>query len=235
MAPEIRVLALRSPQIVVDALAAEFERRAGYRIRQLLGHADMPIHVRQRIDAGENFDMAFLVPALLDELERAGRIVGETRAPFLRVPIGVAVRSGAPRPDVGSVDAFRRALLGARSVAYLRAGTSGPYLDELFERLGIAAEVRAKATRPETDTVGDLVARGEAELGITASATLIATGGVDVVGLLPPEIQSYVDFEGAVGANAAAPDIARQLVALVTGPEAVNTIRSKGTEPWRND
>jgi molybdate transport system substrate-binding protein len=94
------------------------------------------------------------------------------------------------------VEAFKRTLLDAKSIAYLKAGTSGPYLDGLFERFGIAVELHAKARRPETDTVGDLVAQGKAELGVTAIATLMATRGVDVVGPLPPEIQSYVDFAG---------------------------------------
>lgn len=232
MPAEIKVLALQSPQLILNELAAEFERRTGYRITQLLHHTDMLPHVRQRIDAGAVFDAAFLVPALLDQLASEGKIVGDTRTRFLRVPIGVAVRAGASRPDISSVDAFKRTLLAARSLAYLRAGTSGPYLDGLFERWGIAAAVQAKAARPDTDTVGDLVAQGAAEIGVTAIATLLATPGVDVVGPLPTEIQSYVDFAGAVGANAMVPDIARQLLAFVTGPAAIPVIKAKGMEPW---
>ena len=102
----------------------------------------------------------------------------------------------------------------------------------LFEHLGIGAELQSKAKRPETDTVGDLVAQGEAEIGVTAIATLIATRGVDVVGPLPPEIQSYVFFAGAVSANAVVPDIARDLIKFLTGPTAISVIRSKGMEPW---
>jgi len=130
------------------------------------------------------------------------------------------------------VAAFTRTLLNARSIAYLKAGTSGPYLDGLFERFGITAEMQAKATRPETDTVGDLVAHGDAEIGVTAIATLLATRGVDVVGPLPPEIQSYVDFAGAVSASAVVPDMARELITFLTGPAALPVIRAKGMEPW---
>jgi molybdate transport system substrate-binding protein len=232
MPAEIKVLALQSPQIIINELAAEFEQRTGYRITQLLRHTDMPPHAKQRTDAGEVFDAAFVIPALLDQLATEGKIVDDTRRSFLRVPIGVAVRAGASRPDISSVEAFKRALLDARSIAYLRAGTSGLYLDGLFERFGIAAELQSKARRPETDTVGDLVAQGEAEIGVTAIATLIATRGVDVVGPLPPEIQSYVDFAGAVSTNAVVPDVARELIELVTGPTAIPVIRSKGMEPW---
>jgi len=232
MPAEIRVFALQSPQIIINELAAEFEQRTGHRVTQLLGPADLPVHVKPRIDAGEVFDAAFLEAALLDQVAREGKVLGETRANFLCVPIGVAVRAGAPKPDISSVDAFKRTLLDARSIAYLRAGVSGPYLDGLFERFGIAAELRAKAKRPDTDTVGELVAQGEAEVGVTAIATLIATRGLDIVGPLPPEIQSYVCFAGAVSANASVPEIPGELIRFVTGPVAVPTIRAKGMEPW---
>src|SRR2546423_3031567 len=158
MPTEIKVLALQSPQIIINELAAAFERRTGYRITQLLRHTDMPPHVKRRTDAGEVFDAAFLIPALFDQLAKEGKSIDDTRTNFLRVPIGVAVCAGASKPDISSVEAFKRTLLDARAIAYLRAGTSGLYLDGLFERFGIAAELRSKARRPEIDKVGDLVA-----------------------------------------------------------------------------
>jgi molybdate transport system substrate-binding protein len=232
MPAEIRIFALQSPQIIINELTPQFEGRTGYRVTQLLRHSDLPIHVRPRIDAGEPFDAAFLTPPMLHELAGEGKVHADTQTGFLRVPIGVAVRAGAPRPDICSADAFKRTVLGARSLAYLKAGTSGLYLDGLFERWGIAAEVQAKALRPETDTVGELVARGEAELGVTAIATLMATPGLEVVGRIPAEIQSYVVFAGAVSTNASEPEVARELVAFVTGPAALPVIRAKGMEPW---
>jgi molybdate transport system substrate-binding protein len=230
--PEIKVLALQSPQIIINELAADFERRTGYKIVQLLRLTDMPIHIKQKTDAGEVFDAAFVVPAVLDQLEKEGKIIGNSRTNFLRVPIGVAVRTGSAKPDINSVEALKRALLEAKSIAYLRAGTSGPYLQGLFERFGIAAEMQSKAKRTETDTVGELVAQGEAEIGVTAIATLIATPGVEIVGPLPPEIQSYVFFAGAVSTNTGVPDVARDLIKFLTGPTAIPVIRSKGMEAW---
>ena len=150
----------------------------------------------------------------------------------MRVPIGVAVRAGAPKPDIGSVEAFKRTLLGAQSIAHLKAGTGGRFLERLFESFGIAEELRLKTKRTETDTVGELVAQGEAEIGVTAIATLIATPGIEIVGPLPPEIGCYVAFEGAVSTTAVAADIAKDLIRFVTGPGAAATIRSKGMEPW---
>jgi molybdate transport system substrate-binding protein len=228
----IKVLALQSPQIILNALAAEFERRTGFGITHLLRPEDMPLHIKPKLDAGATFDAAFVLPAALDQLERDGRIVKDTRARFLRVPIGVAVRAGAPRPDIGSVAAFKQTLVAAKSIAYLRAGISGPYLERLFETFGIAELLRLKSKRTETDTVGELVAHGEAEIGVTAIATLIATPGLEIVGPLPSEIQSYVVFEAALSSTAGVPDAARDLIRFATGPDAAATIRAKGMEPW---
>ena len=232
MTKEIRVLALQSPQIIINALADDFERQMGYRIRHLLGHADMPIHARQKIDAGEAFDAAFVLPAFFDQLVKEGRLVGATRRNFLRVPIGMAVKAGARKPDINTVEAFKRAVLDAKSIVYLKAGISGPHLDSLFDRFGISAQVQSKAKRPESDICGELVARGDAELAVTAIATLMATPGLDVVGPIPREIQAYVSFAGAVSADAAVPDIAKQLIEFLTGPKAVPVIQSKGMELW---
>jgi molybdate transport system substrate-binding protein len=192
----------------------------------------MPVHIRQKIDSGIAFDAAFVVPAVMDQLMREGRVTTDSRTKFLRVPIGVAVRAGAAKPDLGSVEAFKRAVMSVKSIAYLKAGTSGPYLDGLFERLGITEEIRAKAKRTETDTVGELVAAGEAEIGVTAIATLMATAGLDIIGPLPLEIQSYVDFEGAVSTSTSVPTIAKELIEFVTGPTAIPVIKSRGMEPW---
>ena len=194
---KIEVLALQSPQIVINALTTEFERRTGYGITHLLQPGDMPAHIKRKLDAGACFDAAFVVPTVMDQLISAGKVVPDTRTNFLRVPIGVAVRSGATKPDISSVDALKRTLHRAKSVAYLRAGISGPYLDTLFEIWGMTEELRPKSKRTETDTVGELVAKGDAEIGVTAIATLIATPGIEIIGPIPKEIQSYVSFQGA--------------------------------------
>ena len=199
----------------------------------MLHPGDMPLHIKQKLDAGERFDTAFVVPTVMDQLITAGNVAPDTRTNFLRVPIGVAVRSGAAKPDISSVEALKRTLRGAKSIAYLKAGISGPYLDRLFEKWGMAEELQPKSKRTETDTVGELVAQGYAEIGVTAIATLIATRGIEIVGPIPNEIQSYVFFEGAVSTNTVLPDVAGELVRFVTGPNAVPIIKSKGMEPWQ--
>lgn len=231
-AAEIKVLALQSPQIVMAAVGAEFERKTGHTLTQLLRRTDMPPDANRRIDSGEAFDVAFVLPAMMDRLIAQGKIVADTRTHFLRIGIGVAVRAGAVKPDISSVDALVRTLLKAKTIAYLQGGASGPYLAAMIERLGISRELQPKTLRPEMDIVGDLVARGEADIGMTAISTLLATPGIDVVGPLPQEIQSYVYFEGGVATNASAPDAARALLKFLTGGSAVRVIESKGMEPW---
>lgn len=229
---EIKLLALQSPQIIINSLADEFKQISGYRIKQLLDPADLPLHIKQKLNAGLSFDATFVAPFVMDELIKEGRVSADSRTKFLRVPIGVAVRAGAARPDISSVDAFKNAMINAKSLAFLKAGMSGPHLDGLFERFGITDEIRVKAVRTETDTVGELVAAGEVEIGVTAIATLMATPGLDIVGRIPSKIQSYVDFEGAVSTNTLLPSVAKDLIEFVTGPKAIPVIRSKGMEPW---
>jgi molybdate transport system substrate-binding protein len=140
------------------------------------------------------------------------------------------VRAGARKPDISSVDAFKHAVLNAKSIAYLRVG-SGIYVHGLLERLGIADAVSSKITRPESDIVSQLVAKGQVELGIVVITQILTTPGVDLVGPLPPEIQSYVVFTGVVATNSSAPDAAMELMKFLTGPTAIPVVRALGMEP----
>lgn len=168
--------------------------------------------------------------APVDEWIKDGKIIAETRTDIARSGIGVEVRAGARKPDISSVEAFKRALLDAKSIAYLRVG-SGIYVDGLLKRLGIAEAIKSKVTRPESDIVSELVAKGEVELGIVVITQILTTPGVDLVGPLPPEIQSHVVFTAGVGANSKVPDAAKQLIKFLTGPAAIPVIRTQGMEP----
>jgi len=231
-AAEIKVLAMQSAQIVMRDLAGDFEHRTGQKVVQLSRTTELPAAIKARIDAGESFDAACLTTSVLDQLIKEGRLVAGTRTNFLRVPIGVAVRSGAPKPDISSVEAFKRTLLKAKSIAYLKGGSSGPYLEALFNSWEIGPELQKKAKRPDTDIVGELVARGDAEIGVTAISTMKATKGVDVLGPIPSAIQSPVLVACAVGTRATAPDAARKLIKFLSGPAAIPVIKAKGMQPW---
>ena len=225
---ELRVLGTQSMLLVWSEVASVFQQQTGHKV-VMTPH--IAAAAKQLIDAGEPFDVVILSPAVVDELIRENKVDATTRVDIMRASIGVAVRAGAPKPDIGSVAAFRSALLSASSIAYLKTGVSGVYLAELMARLGIADQLRGKTKRPEEDIVGPMVARGEAEIGITAISTLLATPGLSVVGPIPAEIQNYVIFTGGVSTRTASPAGARALLTFLTGPAAVPAIRKKGLQP----
>ena len=156
-----------------------------------------------------------------------GKVIVDTRTKLARSGYGVAVRSGAPKPDVSTTDAFKRVLLNAKSIGYLPT----PGVPELLERLGIADAIKSKITIPKTDIVNELVAKGELEIGVISITQTVTTPGIDLAGPLPPEIQVYTAFEGAVSVNSKAPDAARALLKFLTGPTAIPVIKSQDMEP----
>ena len=216
------------PQVLAE-VGPQFERETRHR---LIVTSDLPPAFLRRAVAGEPFDILISGSVPVDEWIRDGRLVAATRTGIARSGIGVEVRAGARKPDISSVDAFKRALLEARSIAYLQVG-SGIYLAGLFERLGIAGTIAPKVTRPEADIVSELVAKGEIELGMTVITQILTTPGVDLVGPLPPEIQSYVSFVAAVARQANSPAAAKSLIEFLSSPAALAVIRSQGMEPVR--
>ena len=223
---EVRVWTTRAIATVLAEVGPEFERASGVRLRIV---SDLPPAFARRAAAGEPFDLLISGSATVDEWIRSGRVIAATRTDVARSGIGVAVQSGAPKPALGSVDAFRRALLDAASVAYLRVG-SGLYLDSLFARLGLTESIGVKARRPVGDSVAVLVARGEVELGLVVLTQILTTPGVEFAGPLPPEIQGYVTFTAAVSADARMPDVAGRLIAFLRGPGAARVILAQGME-----
>ena len=160
----------------------------------------------------------------------AGRIIAGSRVDLVRTGIGVAVKAGAPRPDIGSADALVRALLQARSVGY-SASASGVYLEGLFRRLGVTEQLAPKLKRAQGEPVGQLVARGEVEIGFQQVSELLPVPGIDYVGPLPPEIQETTVFSAGIPATASQPDAARALIDYLKSPAAAATIRTCGMEP----
>jgi molybdate transport system substrate-binding protein len=227
-ADELKLLVPRAIATVLGAVGAEFEQQSGYRLAVT---SDIGAGLIRRINSGEPFDVFAGTPPQIAGLIKDGKVLADTRTNLVRSGIGVEVRAGAPKPDISSVDAFKRALLEAKSIAYLKEGASGLYLAGLLDRLGIADAIKAKVTRPDADIVSALVAKGEIEIGMVVMTQILTTPGVELVGPLPAEIQSYVSFVGGVGTNSHAPDVARALIRFLTGPVAAPIIKSQGMEP----
>ena len=196
---ELRVWTARAIATVLAEIGPEFEQTTGYR---LVVTSDLPDAFVRRAAAGEPFDLLISSSVTVDEWIKNGRVAPQTRTDIARSGIGVEVRAGAPKPDISSVDAFKRALLAAKSIAYLRAG-SGIYMASLVERLGIAEAIAGKVTRPESDIVSELVAKGDVELGIVVITQILTTPGVELVGPLPADIQSHVTFAAGVNTRSA--------------------------------
>jgi molybdate transport system substrate-binding protein len=227
-AAEIKVLGARVVQTLWNEIGPEFERTTGHKVKIIV---DLGPAFKRQIDAGETFDVVISSPALIDELIKGGKVIAGTRTNFARFGLGVEVRAGAPKPDISSVEAFKRALLNAKSIAYLKEAVSGIYLAGLLQRLGIAEAIKPKLTLPESDIVSELVAKGEVELGMVIISQILTTPGVELVGPLPPELQSYMVFTCGVSANSKAPDAAMALIKFLTGPTAIPVMKSQGMEP----
>lgn len=182
----------------------------------------------ERINAGERGDVVVAISWAINELIDRDIIMGRTRTPIARARLGLGVRAGAPKPDIATVDAFRQALLAAPSVVYSRAGASGIYFEQLIDQLGIGDEVRAKSVVIPAGLTGEPVARGEAELAVQQISELMSVPGIDVVGPVPPEVQTSTDFEAAIFTEAANPTGARRFINALTSPEARRAYEATG-------
>jgi molybdate transport system substrate-binding protein len=227
-ASDLNLYVPRAVATVLDTVGAQFERETDYK---LVVTSDVGAGLIRRISAGAAFDVFAGTPAQIDGLIKDGKIIADTRTNLVRSGIGVEVRAGAAKPDIGSVEAFKNTLLNAQSIAYLKEGASGLYLAGLLDRLGIADAIKAKVQRPDTDIVSELVAKGEVEIGMVVMTQILTTPGVQLVGPLPSEIQSYITFAGAVSSTSSAPDVGRALLKFLTGPVAIPVIKSQGMEP----
>jgi len=211
----------------------EFERSSGNRIVTAYGASmgNEPDSIPSRLDRGEPVDVVILAVSALEELIKRGKVVAGSRVDLVRSSIGMAVRAGAPKPDISTVEALKRTLLQAKSIAY-SASASGVYLShDLFPRLGIAAEIQPKCQRIASGPVGAAVARGDAEIGFQQISELLPVPGIDYVGPLPPGAQKVTVFSAGIAVGAEHPDAARALIQFLASPAAVPAIKKSGLEP----
>ena len=231
-AQEIHVLSSGGVAAAYVDLVPAIERATGQKIvtgttSTGVGQESIPNRLRR----GDRADVLFLPDASLRDLIKEGLIVADSRVPIASSGIGMAVRAGMPKPDITTLEGLRRALLQAKSIAY-SAQVSGLYLaNELFPRLGIAAELKPKSILVERERVGAVVARGDAEIGFQQISELLPIKGIDYVGPLPAEVQRITLFSGGVATAAKNPDGARALIAFFRTPEAVKLLRKYQLTP----
>jgi molybdate transport system substrate-binding protein len=230
-AAEIKVLTAGAFKQVVLALVPDFEKQTGHKVtveNETVGA------LTKRIEGGEGFDLAVLTPGAVDNLAGKGKFAAGSRTNLARVGVGVVVKDGTPKPDISSVDAFKKSLLAAKSVAYIdpaAGGSSGIYVSGLLDKLGIGAEVKAKAKLIHGGAVAEHIAKGEAEIGIHQISEILPVKGIVLVGPLPAEIQNYTVYAAGLGANAKEADAAKALLKALSGPAAAEVLKAKGMEP----
>jgi molybdate transport system substrate-binding protein len=218
-------------------LGPAFERATGHRLVTTRGPSlgDSPEAIPNRLARGESADVVILDDSSAVDFVRRGLVQADSKVELARSEIGMVVKAGAAKPDIGCVDAFRNALLAAKSIAYSDS-SSGTYLvTTLFGKLGVAEQVAGKSRKvrgpPSGEPVAAVVARGESEIGFQQVAELLHVPGVDFVGKIPAELQPKVFFSGAVTVMARQPEAARALVRFLASPESAATIAKTGLSP----
>jgi molybdate transport system substrate-binding protein len=230
-AADIKVLTAGAYKQVVLALQPDFEKQTGHKLIVDNGTTGQLV---KRIEGGEAFDVVVAPPGTIDDLSQKGRVVAGSRALLARVGIGVVVKEGAPKPDISTVEAFKKALLDAKSVAYIdpaSGGSSGIYLAGLFEKMGIANDLKPKAKLINGGYVAEHIAKGEAEIGIHQISEIVPVKGVTLVGPLPEAIQNYTVYAAGLGAAAQAKEPAAALIKVLSGPAAASVLKSRGMAP----
>jgi molybdate transport system substrate-binding protein len=231
-ADEIRVMTNGALAAAHLGLAPRFERATGHRIvteatTTGVGSESIP----SRVMRGDAVDVVLLTDGLIEKLIEAGKLRPGSRRDLARSGVGMAVQAGARGPDISSVDALKRTLLQAASIAY-SAGSSGVYVsNELFPRLGIAEEMKAKSRRFEGEPIGNVVARGDAELGFQQISELLPIAGIEYVGPLPADVQRMTLFSAGIGSQARSPDAARAYIDYLSSPEARRVMEKLGLQP----
>lgn len=226
-AAELKIFGSRVTRMVVGDVGPGFEQATGNKLTVV---TDVAAVMKRRIEQGEPFDLAVLVDFQADELIREGRLVPGSRADVMKAGIGLAVKRGALKPDISTVAAFRQTLLDAKSITYLKEGASTRHLVKVLAQLGIADALKSRTIMPATESVSEMVAAGEAEIGIIVIPNILSVPGAELVGPLPEEIQSWITFTAAVSAQSGNQSAAREVIKLMQSPAGVQSIKKNGME-----
>jgi molybdate transport system substrate-binding protein len=222
LAAEITVLSTNALKTVIEDLAPKFEQSSENKLAITWGTA---AGLKAQIEKGAAFDVAVITEAGADDLIKQGKLV--SRLVLARSGIAVAIKKGAPKPDLRSADDFKKMVLSAKSIAWVEQGASGIYLKGVFERLGLTGEIKGKLV--PVKAAGEAVANGEAEIGFTQVSEVLPYAGAEVGGMLPADIQSFTIF--AIGIHSKESKATEALVKFLTTPEAAVVIKAKGLEP----
>ena len=229
-AAEIKLLCASALHPVIDALIPDFEKSSGHKVMVAYGTAGA---VADRVQNGEATDLVISSVPMIDRLQTQGKVAAADRVIIAKVGVGAFVRRGAAKPDISSADAFKRAMLAARSIAYpdpAGGGASGIYVASLLERLGIAAEMKPKTKLSTLGTLYASVASGDVEIGFNQVSEILAQPTVELAAPLPAEIQNYTQFLPGIVTGSSQADPARALLTFLYSPAAKTVLKTKGFE-----
>jgi molybdate transport system substrate-binding protein len=232
-AAEVKVMISGGLTAAYKALVPEFEKATGNTVVTAYGPSmgTTTNAIPVRLERGEPVDVLILVGYALDDLIKKGKATADSKVELVRSPIGIAVKAGAPKPDISSVDALTRSLKAAKTVAYSDSA-SGVYVStELFARLGIADEMKGKARMIPATPVGEIVAHGDAEIGFQQISELKPVEGIDIVGPLPAEVQKITVFSAGVSSTSKEPDAAKALIKFLSSAQAAPVLVKSGLDP----
>ena len=230
-ASDVRLLTTGAYKQVALALIPQYEAASGNKV---LVESDTAGGIIRKIEAGAPFDLVVLTTQAVGDLVTEGKLASDSSTDLAKVGVGVAVKSGAPHPDVGTVEAFKHMLLKAKSIAYIdpkAGGSSGIYVSGLIERMGLTKKLRRRTVLVNGGLVADKVASGQAEIGLQQISELSGYPGVDLVAPLPKEIQSFTVYGAGINLKAAEPEAAKALLAVLSGPAAASLLQARGMQP----
>jgi molybdate transport system substrate-binding protein len=227
-AAEIKVLSTQATEQSYRELVPQFEKASGNKVTTIFTGT---LDADKRLAAGERYDLLIMSSPSIDEHMKDGKLVKASRVDLAKSGVAVAVRRGAPKPDISSADALKKTLLAAKSIGY-STGPSGNIVMALFQRLGVADSIKPKLKQTATGVfVGSILASGEVEIGFQQVSELSQFPGIDYVGPLPAEIQQYTTFSSGIVAGSGETDAAKALVKFLTSPAAAAVFRKRGIEP----
>lgn len=224
----LKLLSSMATRELLSELLREYQRSSGHSV---ISEAAGGVDVAKRVRAGEAVDVVILSSAAIDSLIAAGSLLPDSRIDLVKSGVSIAVRSGGPRPDVSTAEALKCAVLAAKTLSY-STGPSGAYLEKLFERWGILEQIRDRIVVPPPGVpVGSLIAGGTVELGFQQLSELMGLAGIDVIGPLPPAIQTITVFSGGISCGCTQPELARALLGNLASVASAETKRRHGMEP----
>lgn len=228
-AADLKVVSSVGMQAVLQELAPQFERASSHKVTLVLGTAAV---LKRQVEAGEAFDVVILTPPMIDDLVKQGKVAAGTKLDVAKVGLGAAIRAGAPKPDISTPEAFKKALLESKGIVHSKEGQSGAHMVKVIDRLGIAEQMKAK-TLLETRSGHSAIAvvEGKADLGFALISEILPVKGAELLGPLPADLQGYVPFAAGLAPAAKDADAAKAFLRFLTAPAALPVLKAKGMEP----